>query len=149
MWANAQRDGRPAKYRLRPLFNTAKFGWRPLLECRAATLPRCKTRWNLLGCPKLANRSQPLVGRSSPYCEDVGEILLLKKFFQIVDTCLSCKDIARQIVRWCSDGDFLGPAFSASRVQHISDLRSKLVCARATPCVEVWQTSNLQRLRLS
>ena len=26
MWANAQRDGRPEKYRWRPLFNTAKFG---------------------------------------------------------------------------------------------------------------------------
>jgi len=26
MWANAQRDGRPAKYRWRPLFNAAKFG---------------------------------------------------------------------------------------------------------------------------
>ena len=26
MWANAQRDGHPAKYRWRPLFNTAKFG---------------------------------------------------------------------------------------------------------------------------
>jgi len=30
MWANAQRDGRPAKY---------KWGRK---ECRAATLPRCK-----------------------------------------------------------------------------------------------------------
>ena len=26
MWANAQRDGRPAKHRWRPLFNAAKFG---------------------------------------------------------------------------------------------------------------------------
>jgi len=26
MWANAQPDGRPAKYRWRPLFNAAKFG---------------------------------------------------------------------------------------------------------------------------
>jgi len=26
MWANAQRDGRPAEYRWRPLFNVAKFG---------------------------------------------------------------------------------------------------------------------------
>jgi len=26
MWANAPRDGRPAEYRWRPLFNTAKFG---------------------------------------------------------------------------------------------------------------------------
>ena len=32
MWANAQRDGRPAKYRWRPLFNAAKFGWRPPLD---------------------------------------------------------------------------------------------------------------------
>ena len=39
MWADAQRDGCPSKYRWRPLFNTAKFGWRPLLKCRAVTLP--------------------------------------------------------------------------------------------------------------
>ena len=26
MWANAQRDGRPAKHRWRPLFNATKFG---------------------------------------------------------------------------------------------------------------------------
>jgi len=38
MWANAQRDGRPAEYRWRPLFNAAKFGSRPLLEYRAVTL---------------------------------------------------------------------------------------------------------------
>jgi len=63
MWANAQRDRRPAEYRWRPLFNAAKFGWHPLLQCRAVTLPRRKTRWNLQGCPKLPDRSQPLVGR--------------------------------------------------------------------------------------
>jgi len=129
MWANARRDGRPAEYRLRPLFNAAKFGWRPLLECcavmlpkqesarlgtkwmlhltkfcygartlenvyivyeprrqpnivqslvgfplsdlAAVTKPRCETCWNLLGCPKLKNWSQPLVCRSSQYCEDM------------------------------------------------------------------------------
>jgi len=26
MWANAQRDGRPAEHRWHPLFNAAKFG---------------------------------------------------------------------------------------------------------------------------
>jgi len=26
MWADAQRDGRPAEYGWRPLFNAAKFG---------------------------------------------------------------------------------------------------------------------------
>jgi len=71
MWANAQRDGRPAEYRWRPLFNAAKFGWRPLLECRAVTLPRRKTRWNFLGCPKLTHSSQLLLARRSPYYEDM------------------------------------------------------------------------------
>jgi len=32
MWANAQRDGRPAEHRWRPLFNAAKCGWRQLLD---------------------------------------------------------------------------------------------------------------------
>jgi len=70
MWANAQRDGRSAEYRWRPVFNAAVC-WRPLLECRAVTLPRCKTRWNYLGCPKLTKGSQPLEGQSSPYCGDM------------------------------------------------------------------------------
>ena len=39
MWANAQRDGRPAEYRWRRVLNAAKFGSRPLLDCRAVTLP--------------------------------------------------------------------------------------------------------------
>jgi len=48
MWANAQRDGRPAEYRWRPVLNTAKFGSRPLLDYRAVTLPikECKT-WRM------------------------------------------------------------------------------------------------------
>ena len=105
MWANAQRDGRPTEYRCRPLFNAAKFGWRPLLECRAVTLPRRDTRWNLLGCPKLTKRSQPLLGWSSSYCNDMwGRYCCLISFFPIVDTCLSCEDIARQscamVRRW-------------------------------------------------
>jgi len=40
MWANAQRDGHPAEYRSRPVLNAAKFGSRPLLKCRAVTLPK-------------------------------------------------------------------------------------------------------------
>jgi len=41
MWANAQRDGRPAEYRWRPLFNAAVW---LTPECRAVTLPRRETR---------------------------------------------------------------------------------------------------------
>jgi len=44
MSVNAQRDGSPAEYGWHPLFSAAKFGSRPLLECRAVTLLRCETR---------------------------------------------------------------------------------------------------------
>ena len=125
MWANAQRDGRPAEYMWRPLFNAAKFGWRPL-PCRAVTLPRRETRWNLQGCPKLANRSQPLVRRTSPYYQDMWRrYCCLTIFFQIVDTCFNSEDIADKVVRWCQNGDFLRPVFPVSRMQQVSDMHSK------------------------
>jgi len=130
LWANAQRDGRPAEHRWRPLFNAAKFGWRSLLYCRAVTLPRRESRWNLQGCPILINRSQPIVGRSSPYCEDMwSTYCCLTSFFPIVDMCLSCRDIARQICamvpRWQFLATSLRPMFSASSVQQVSDLHLK------------------------
>jgi len=63
----------------------------------AVTKPRRDTRRNLPRCLKLANRSQPLVGQSSPYCEDMWRRCCgLTSFFPIVNTCLSCEDIAWQ-----------------------------------------------------
>jgi len=126
MWANAQRDGRPAEHRWRPLFNAAKFGWRSLLDCRAVTLTRREPRWNLQGCPKLAHRSRPLMGRSSPYYEDNWRrYCCLTNFFPIVDACLSCGDMVRQSCAMVPMAIFLRPVLSASRVQHISDMHSK------------------------
>jgi len=112
MSANAQRDGRPAEYRWRPLFNAAKFGWRPLLQCRAVMLPRHETRSNLLGCPKLANRSQPLVGRSSPYYENTWKrYCCLISFFRLSMHALFAKIQPNKVVRLCRNGDFLRPVF--------------------------------------
>jgi len=145
MWANAQRDGRSAEYRWRPLLNAAKFGWRPLLECHAVTLPR---REPVEICPKLANRSQPLLGRSSPYYEDMWRrYCCLTSFFLIVDTYLSCKDMARQscamVPRWQF---FASCIFSEPHAVHLRPAFQ--IRAKATPCVEVWWTSSLQPLRL-
>ena len=111
MWANAQRDGQPAEYRWRPLFNATKFGWCPLLECRAVTLPRCETCWNLQGC------------RSSANSEDMwGDIAAWHVFFQIVDMCLSCEDIARQICvmvpRWWLFGSCISSEPRAGHFRH-------------------------------
>jgi len=43
MWANTQRDGRPAERRWRPLFNAAVW-LTPTTRCRAVTVPRRETR---------------------------------------------------------------------------------------------------------
>jgi len=109
-----------------PSVQRRKVWLSPLLECRAVTLPRRETRCNVQGCPKLANRSQPLVGRSSLYYEDVWRShRRLTSFFPIVDTCLSCENTGRQSCAMVPKWRFLRPVFSASRVQHISHMHSK------------------------
>ena len=121
MWANAQRDDRPAENRWRPLFNAAKFGWRPLLECCAVTLPRRETRWNLQGWPKLANRSQPLVGRSSSYYQDMWRrYCSLTNFFRLSIHAFFSEDVARQSCSMVPTWRCFSSCISASRVQHIS-----------------------------
>jgi len=130
MWDSAQRDGHPAKYRWRLLFNGRKV-WL-MLTTRVLCNNAAKT-WNLLkfaGVPKLTNRCQLLVGGSSPYYEDIWRrYCCLTSFFPTVNTRLSCEDTAWQscaivpIQRFF--GDYLHPVFSVSRVQYISDLHSK------------------------
>ena len=132
MWANAQRDGRPAEYRRRPLFNAAKFCWCPLLECRAVTLPRREKPIEFAGVPQTGKPISAISGpKLATLWGHVEEVWLFNKFFfPIVDTCLSCEDIAKQscamVPRWWFFlAIFLRPVFLASRMQHISDLHSK------------------------
>jgi len=118
MCANAQRDGRPAEYR-----------WRPLLKPQSLLSPTtrvpcsnaAKTQW----CPKLANRSQPLVGRSSPYYEDIWRMCQRLTIFSDCLSYLSCEDTVRQSCAMAPKWRFLRPVFSANRVPHISDMHSK------------------------
>jgi len=108
----------------------AKFAWFLLSEVAAVMKPSHETCWNLLECPNYMNWSQPLEGQSLPFCEDMwGRYGCLTSFFQIVNMCLSFKDIAQQssaMVRgWRMFGIFLRSLFSASHLQHISDLHPK------------------------
>jgi len=85
----------------------AKFGWRSLVECRAVTLPRRETHWNLQGCLKLANRSLPIVGRGSPYYEHMWKrYCSLTRFSRLSMRALVAKTWPDKVARWCPDGDF-------------------------------------------
>ena len=91
----------------------------PTTRVPCSNAAKTRNPLNFAGCPKLANRSQPLVGLSSAYYEDMEEVLLLNRFLSIVDTCLSCEYIARQIcgmvLRWRLFGDFFGSSVSSER----------------------------------
>ena len=72
----------------------AKFGWLPLNDVAAVMKPRCQNPLKFTGVPKL---SQSLVGRSSPYCEDMRRrYCCLTSFIPIIGACFICEDIARQ-----------------------------------------------------
>jgi len=94
-----------------PCSNTAKT-WNPL---------------KLAGVPQTPKLTSAASGLKFPILyEHVGEILLFNSFFLIVDPFFSCEDIARQscvmVPRWRF---FLRPVFSASHMQHVSDLHPK------------------------
>ena len=115
-------------------------------------LPRRESHWNLQGCPKLANRSQPLVGRSSPYCGDMWRrYCCLTSFFS---DCRYMPQLRRYSPTNLWDGAqmaifcviFVSCIFSEPRAAYFRPAFE--ICTKATPCVEVWQTSNLRVLRL-
>ena len=129
MWANAQRDGRPAEYRWRPLFNAAVW-LTPTTRVQCSNAAKTRNQLKFGGVPQT---NETISAVSAPkftiLCGHLEDILLLTNFFPIVDICLSCEDIARQscgmVPRCRFFATFLGPAFAASRVQHLSDLHSK------------------------
>ena len=91
-----------------------------------------KTRNQLkfAGVPQMVERISAVSGSKSNILRGhVEDILMLNKFFAIVDMCLRCEDIVRQscamVPRCRFLVTFLRPVFSASRVQHNSDLHSK------------------------
>jgi len=137
MWANAQRDGRPAYYRWRPLFNAAVW-LTPTTGVPCSNAAKTRNAFKFAGCPKLASRSQPLVGRSSPYYKDMWRrYRCLTSFFPIVDTCLSCEDTAREscamVPKWRFFASCICSELRAAHFRPAFWIRTK-----ATPCVEVW-----------
>jgi len=129
MWANAQRDGRPAEYRWRPPLN-ATVWLTPTTRVPCSNAAKMRNPLKLAGVPQTNETISTASGQKfTVLWGHVEEILLLNKFFPIVDTCRNCEDIARQscamVPRWQFLATFLRPVFTASREQHISDLHSK------------------------
>jgi len=77
MWANAQRGGRPAKYRWRPLFNAAKSARVP---CSNAAKRRNQLKF--AGVSQTRQWISAVCGpKFTILCGHVWEILVFNKFF--------------------------------------------------------------------
>ena len=81
MWANAQRDGHPAQYRWRPLFNAAVW-LTPTTRVQCSNAANMRNPLKLPGVPQtnetISVTNEP---KFTILWGHVGEILLLSKFF--------------------------------------------------------------------
>jgi len=112
------------------------------------TLPRREIRWNLQGCLKPQTRQQISAASRPKFtilwgC--VGETLLFKKNFPIVDKCLNCEDIAQESCVLAPRWRFLA-IFWVLHFQRAARSTFQTCITRATPCVEVMKYGRLLRL---
>jgi len=104
MWPNAQRDGRPgevggALYSAPQSLADAHY----YMPCSNAAKTRRQLKFGRV--PQTSKTISAASGPNSLYCgADWRTYCCLTSFFPIVDTCLSCEDIARQscamVPRW-------------------------------------------------
>jgi len=108
------------------LRSTLQIWLRPTTRVPCSNAAKTQKPLKFAGVPQLAKRSQPLVGRSSPYYEDMWmRYQCLTSFFRLSIHASAMKIQPNKVVRWCQSGNFLRPVFSATRKQHISDMHSK------------------------
>jgi len=116
--------------RWRTLFNAAVW-LTPTTTVLCSNAAKTRNPLKFAGLPQTTG---PISAASGPKFTilwwHVEAILLLKRFFPMVDMCLCCEDIARQscamVPRWRFLATFLRPVFSASPSQHVSDLHYKV-----------------------
>jgi len=129
-----------------PSVQRRKVWLTPTTRVPCSNAAKTRKQLKFAGVPQtgqsISAASRPMFTILWAHVEDIS--LLNKLVFAIVDTCLSCEDIAQQscamVPRWRFLATFLRPVFSASRVQHVSDLHLKFALIR--------QSSTLQWLRL-
>ena len=130
MWTNAQHDGRPAKYRWRLCSTPQNLAVIIMVSTTRVPCSNGANTRNPLKLAEVLQTPEPISTVSGPKFTilwgHVEEVLLFNKFFfQLSIHALVVKIQPDKVVRWCRDGDYLHPVFSASRVQYISDLNSK------------------------
>jgi len=125
MWANAQRDGRPVEYRWAPSVQCHKVWLAPTTRVPCSNGAKTRNPLKSAGVPKTHQQISAASGQSSPYCETMwGRYCCLTIFFRLLIRALVAKTEPDKVGNGAEIAIFLRPVFSASRVQHVSDLHS-------------------------
>jgi len=142
MWANAQRDGRPAEYRWRPVLNAAVW-LTPTTRVPCSNTAKTRNPLKLAGVPQTNKRISAASGPTFTILwRHVKRYCCLTSFFPIVDMCRSCED--NSPTNLCDGAqmaifvDFFCVPYlqrAASSTFQTCILNSHY---RATPCVKVW-----------
>jgi len=120
----------PCRILVAPSVQRRKVWLMPNTGMPCSNAAKMRNPLKFAGVPQTRQQISAASGPSSPYYQDMWRrYCCLTSFFPIVDTCLSCEDIAWQscgmVPRWRLFGDFLRAVFSVSCAQHVSDLHSK------------------------
>jgi len=104
----------------------------PTTRVPSSNATKMRNPLKLAGVPQTRQQISAVSGpKFTTLWVHVEEILLFNKFFfRLSIRALVAKIWPDKVVWWCADGEFLGiflrPAFSASHVQHVSDLHHKV-----------------------
>jgi len=120
MWANAQRDGRPAEYRWRPLFNAAVW-LTPTTRVLCSNAAKMRKPLKCAGVPQTCQQISAVIRQKFTILRGrVQEVSVFNKiFFRLSIHALAAKMQADKVVRWRQNGDFFASCiFSELRAAH-------------------------------
>jgi len=130
MWANARRDGRPAKYRCQvvppktPSVQRRKVSLTPSTRVPSSNAAKTRNPLKFAGVPQTP---EPISAVSGPTFAILWNMwrtyCCLTSLFPIVDMCLSCGDTARQSCAMVPTWRLFCVLYSSG--QHVSDLYPK------------------------
>jgi len=123
-----------------PSVQRRKVWLTPTTRVPCSNTAKMQNQLKFAGCPKLMNRTQPLVGLSSPYCEDMwGRYCCLTSFFF---DCRYVPQLRRYSPTKLRDGAqmanfwqvFASCIFTEPRAARFRPASE--ICTKATPSVE-------------
>jgi len=134
-----------------PSVQRSKVCLTPTTGVPCSNADKARNPLKLAGMPQTTGSISAVSGpKFTILCGHLEEILLLNNLFPIVDTCQLRRYSPTKLcdgAQMAIFGDFFASCICsepcAARFRPASEIRSKV-----TPYEEVWQTSNLRRLRL-